>query len=82
MTLVVLVVGGWWVSHQGYVSWFGTACTDEGYDPVPSYDELVTKYRKSPYCARRIPRRDVVLSDALIYRWSRGRPLTYDDQSL
>jgi hypothetical protein len=54
MTFVVLVAGGWWASQQGYVSWFGTACTDEGYDPVPSYDELVTEYKKSPYCARRI----------------------------
>jgi len=54
MTFVVLVAGGWWASQQGYVSWFGTACTDEGYDPVPSYDELVTKYKKSPYCARHV----------------------------
>jgi hypothetical protein len=53
-TFVVLVAGGWWASQQGYVSWFGAACTDEGYDPVPSYDELVTKYKKSPYCARRV----------------------------
>jgi hypothetical protein len=51
-TILALVVGGSWASQQGYVSWFGTACTDEGYDPVPSYDELVTKYGKSPYCAR------------------------------
>lgn len=54
MTFVVLITAGWWASQQGYVSWFGAACTDEGYDPVPSYDELVTKYKKSPYCARRI----------------------------
>jgi hypothetical protein len=40
------------VSQQGHVSWFGTACTHEGYDPVPSYDELVTKHEKSPYWAR------------------------------
>ncbi len=53
-TIVVLTVGGWWASQQGYVSWSGTACTDEGYDPVPSYAELLTKYNKSPYCARRI----------------------------
>jgi hypothetical protein len=52
--IVVLVLGGWWASQQGYVSWSGTACTDEGYDPVPSYAELVTKYKQSPYCARRI----------------------------
>jgi hypothetical protein len=48
------IAGGWWASQQGYVSWLGTACTAEGYDPVPSYDELVTKYKKSPYCARLI----------------------------
>jgi hypothetical protein len=53
-TIAVLIAGGWWASQQGYVSWFGTACTAEGYDPVPSYDGLVTKYKKSPYCARLI----------------------------
>lgn len=45
---------GWWASQQGYVAWFGTACTAEGYEPVPSYDELVTEYNKAPYCARLI----------------------------
>jgi hypothetical protein len=53
-TIAVLVAGGWWARQQGYVSWTGTACTAEGYEPVPSYDELVTKYKKSPYCARLI----------------------------
>ena len=53
-TIIAVLAGGWWVSQQGYVSWFRTACTDEGYDPVPSYEELVTEYRKSPYCARLI----------------------------
>jgi hypothetical protein len=24
----------------------------EGFDPVPPYEELVTDYGKSPYCAR------------------------------
>ena len=28
--------------------------TAEGYDPVPSYAEPVTKYKKSPYFARLI----------------------------
>jgi hypothetical protein len=43
-----------WASRQGYVSWSGTTCTAEGYDPVPSYDELITKYKKRPHCARLI----------------------------
>jgi hypothetical protein len=50
--LVLLVCVGWWAGLKGYVSWGGTACTDEGYEPVPSYQELVTEHRKSPYCAR------------------------------
>lgn len=54
MTFVLLIAGGWWASQQGYVAWFVTACTDEGYDPIPSYEELVTEYKKSPYCARRV----------------------------
>jgi len=54
-TLAVLVVFGWWASQQGYVSWFGTACTSEGFDdPPPSYEDLVSKYGKGPYCARRV----------------------------
>lgn len=53
-TIALLVVGARWASQQGYVSLFGTTCTLEGYDPVPSYAELVTKYKKSPYCARLI----------------------------
>ena len=48
----MLVPGGWWANQKGFVSWTGTACTAEGYDPVPSYAELVKKYEKSPYCAR------------------------------
>ena len=52
--MAVLIAGGWWASQQGYVAWFGTACTAEGYEPAPSYDELVTKYNKAPYCARLI----------------------------
>jgi hypothetical protein len=52
--IVALVAVGWWASQQGYVSWFGAYCTDEGYDPVPSYDELISEYNTSPYCARHI----------------------------
>lgn len=54
LAVIAVVVGGWWASRQGYVSWFATACTAEGYDPVPSYAELVNEYNKSPYCARLI----------------------------
>ncbi len=51
--LVVLLLGGFWASRQGYVAWFGAACTDEGYgDPPPSFDELVNEHGLSPYCAR------------------------------
>lgn len=35
-------------ARQGYGSWFGTACTAEDYNPASSYEELVTKYKKSP----------------------------------
>ena len=48
----VLVTGAWWASSRGYVSWTGEVCTAEGFDPLPSYEELVTDYGKSPYCAR------------------------------
>jgi hypothetical protein len=51
--LLALGVSAWWASEQGYVSWFGTDCTDEGYNPIPSYEELVSN-GKSPYCARLI----------------------------
>jgi hypothetical protein len=50
--LLALVVAGWWASRQGYVSWTGEHCTVEGYDPVPTHEELVSQYGKSPYCAR------------------------------
>jgi len=50
--LTVLVTGAWWASSRGYVSWTGEVCTAEGFDPLPSYEELVTDYGKSPYCAR------------------------------
>lgn len=52
-TLAVLAAFGWWASHEGYVTWFGTACTDEGFvGPTPSYEDMITKYGMSPYCAR------------------------------
>lgn len=50
--LMLLVLFGWWAGREGYISWFGTACTDQGFEPVPSYDDLVSKYGYSPYCAR------------------------------
>ncbi len=50
--IIAVLAGAWWVSRQGYVSWTGTACTDEGIDPSTSYGELVSDYGKSPYCAR------------------------------
>ena len=53
-TIAMLSAAGWWASQQGYVSWTGTACTAEGYAPVPSYAELVTRYKKAPNCARLI----------------------------
>ena len=52
LLIVALVAGGWWASNRGYVTWTGEDCTSEGYDPIPSYEELVTDYGKSPYCAR------------------------------
>lgn len=51
-TLVVLATFVWWADEQGYLSLTGEACTDEGYSPEPTYDELRNKYGKSPYCAR------------------------------
>lgn len=51
--LVVLGVVGWWASHQGYIALETVTCTMENFqDPVPSFERLVTKYGKSPYCAR------------------------------
>lgn len=51
-----LALGVWlWAGSQGYVPplWGGGGCTDEGYpSPMPSFDELVEDYGKSPYCAR------------------------------
>lgn len=55
MALVVLAlgVGIWWADSQGFIAFGGVGCSDEGYpDPMPSYDELVDDYGKSPYCAR------------------------------
>ena len=52
LLVVTLVSGAWWASNLGYVSWTGEACTAEGFDPIPSYEKLVTDYDKSPYCAR------------------------------
>ena len=50
-----LLVFGWWADHEGYVSWFGTACPGEGFvGPAPSFEELVSKYGLDPYCAREI----------------------------
>lgn len=51
-TLVVLDTIVWWADEQGYISLTGEACTDEGYSPKPTYEELRDKYGKSPYCAR------------------------------
>jgi len=48
----VVLVSGFWADRRGYISIFGGACTDQGFDPVPSYDELVEQYGLSPYCAR------------------------------
>lgn len=45
--VVILIVA----SHQGYVSLRGENCSDEGYTTT-SYDELVEKHGKTPYCAR------------------------------
>ncbi len=49
LAVVVVFV---WASQQGYVSLRGQDCTDEGYNPTPSYDELVEEHGKTPYCAR------------------------------
>ncbi len=52
---LVLAVGlGYlWVGRQGYIPVGTVTCTLEGFqDPVPSFEQLVTEYGKSPYCAR------------------------------
>ena len=60
LVLVVAAVGalvgvGSWATFQGYIPPLtGVACSAEGYAPLPSYDELVTTFGKSPYCARAI----------------------------
>ena len=51
-SLVALAALAWWADQQGYVSITGESCTDEGHHPTPTYEELRTKYGKSPYCAR------------------------------
>ncbi len=54
MVMLVLGLGMWWATSQGFLRPLtGIGCTDEGYpDPMPSYDELVEDYGKHPYCAR------------------------------
>jgi hypothetical protein len=54
LTIVTSVLAGWWVSDQGYVSWFGADCPDIGYDPLPPYEELLSEQGLSSYCARRL----------------------------
>ena len=49
---VALATFAWWADAQGYISITGESCTDEGYSPEPTYEELRNKYGKSPYCAR------------------------------
>ena len=52
--LVAVISVGWWAERHGYISIFGEACTDQGFDEPPSFDELVNDMGFSPYCARRI----------------------------
>ncbi|MDQ3541754.1 MAG: hypothetical protein M3440_13825, partial [Chloroflexota bacterium] len=51
-----LALGIWWAASQGYVPplWEGgVGRTSEGYpSPMPSFNELVEEYGKSPYCTR------------------------------
>lgn len=52
-TLLVGVLVGTWATHEGYIPPLsGEACSLEGYDPIPSFEALITEYGKSPYCAR------------------------------
>jgi hypothetical protein len=50
--LVALATFAWWADQQGYISITGESCSDEGYFPEPTYEELRNKYGKSPFCAR------------------------------
>ena len=52
VVLVVVLGVGSWASQQGYISLGRADCTDEGYEPMPTYDVLVSEHGKSPYCAR------------------------------
>jgi hypothetical protein len=50
--VLAVAVVGWWASEQGYFA-LSASCTDEGYSkPLPSFEQLVNEYAKSPYCAR------------------------------
>jgi hypothetical protein len=49
---VELATFAWWADAQGYISITGESCTDEGYFPEPTYEELRNKHGKSSYCAR------------------------------
>jgi hypothetical protein len=52
VVILTLGLGIWWANTQGFIAVTGADCTAEGYRPLPSYDELVNDYGKSPYCAR------------------------------
>lgn len=51
--VVALAGVGSWATFQGYIPPLtGVVCPAEGYAQLPSYEELVTTYGMSPYCAR------------------------------
>lgn len=59
IVLVALAMSVLWVGgSRGYLPpiWEGGwGCSDVGYpDPPPSFDDLVSEYDESPYCARRV----------------------------
>jgi hypothetical protein len=52
---LAIAVGVWWAVALGYVPplWEGAVeCTLEGYDPLPTYNELESQHDKTRYCAR------------------------------